>query len=1659
MKISWHEIINTLCGTYVEQLVKGLDKAEGLTCEIRKIIHCYLLELDYEYHGKADFEARVEKFAKEHGITNVGELFDGELKPVAEYLLGGEWTDLLRRYMRIESESPYTIGYIRRSIRCPLVEVHVRRNLKSVMDSFVILRATGFSSSQILRCGRTPEESQELSDRLNIFPWLASMIDAGDRECIDYVKDAMTSENNSHCLTLAHFRTIAKSGNTELLETEGKLLLAARLQEGLRQAIVETMDEGRPESFIYLLGVIRDNHLQRFAAVKRGLAVTTGLGEIEAPERITDKFVERVFRYVTEPEEARKAVMSNDAMEVYLGLWAIAFYHVENIVEPVKSLIASAPAYRVEAAMLLLQCTQFPSLTRKLVSSALHTRWNETGIIAGAMPLYLDDQEFRIEWYGNPKEYPVPPLENFFRSVEEAKRDFDIFTGIIASMKSAKETFDPYVFPWLCVELSRGKVATKICKLALLINTPEYMERALAYIDMMEAYDRAGFMKYMLINPTTRTQIEFAVNAMCDRGTEARVVACDIVAALSKEGKLTTDDYLSMENHLRLKASGMRIAVIDILGALPDKEAAASAGRLLSDKSAERRLAGLDIIKNWCDKGERKSLVGSLLPAVEAISRPSSKEKILIDSILASSGGDEESYHEGNGFGLYDPDGELRLEVKATDDSMMGKALIFEDKDRAGTLMRKIISLIEEYADYEFLDLYGETKRLGNCVRINPHGFVLQSLAKPDMWKEFYEQEIGSPVEMLRLQFSTINASSCDKLFFPALQRILGSAFHLDAMKEIWQNPYYELACEVRQCLYNEFGHDESTWRISADMMSEIALHVPADELVHKYKRGNLLWESERNYAIYQIWPVRIFYEQLQYIWNQCPEDLFVKSFQSRYEIYRKIGYKKEFHPLMPMEYVKLWRLSLMSDHDFWHEMIGRESSPTMVDRLTSYLPSAQKRYAAKKDRLLLSPEECTLINTAVDRILEIELKRGDTPTVVSELAKKINVITGIDYLIKILVGLGKDKPANSPYSMGDSKRGMFYRMLHVSCPIEEDTPSQLKKMAEEAGISDERLVEAAMFSPRWLELVEQAVGWKGLTSAAYYFLAHTGDYLDDNVKSHISRYTSVAPEDFADGAFDTVWFHEIYRQLGKKRFETVYDAAKYIAEGNRHTRARKLSDAVLGILKAKEVMQEITDKRNKDLVVAYGLIPLGRNRIKDLRQRYAFLNKFLKESKQFGAQRQASESRAVGLALDNLARTAGFGDSTRLTWSMEADLVKEAAEYLSPQMIDDVTAYISIGEDMPELVLESKGKRLQSIPSRLKKDRYIENMRNIHKQLKEQHIRGRSLLEKAMVESSGFTGEEIAKLSENPVIWRLFSRLVLVKGDNVFGFPSDDGRSLVSARGEAVELSGEDMVRIAHPYDFFTAGVWSEYQTALFDRQWRQPFKQVFRELYVSTEEEKQKSVSMRYSGNQIMPARAFGILKKRQWIVDYENGLQKVCFHGDVTAVMYAMADWFSPSDLEAPTLEYVAFHDRRSFKDKKIADVLPVVFSEIMRDVDIAVSVAHAGGVDPETSHSTIEMRRVIVEHAMPMFGVTNVEVAGNFAKVSGKLGNYNIHLGSGVIHKEGGTHIAVLPVHSQSRGRIFLPFLDEDPKTAEIISKILLFAEDDKIKDPAILSQIR
>ena len=100
----------------------------------------------------------------------------------------------------------------------------------------------------------------------------------------------------------------------------------------------------------------------------------------------------------------------------------------------------------------------------------------------------------------------------------------------------------------------------------------------------------------------------------------------------------------------------------------------------------------------------------------------------------------------------------------------------------------------------------------------------------------------------------------------------------------------------------------------------------------------------------------------------------------------------------------------------------------------------------------------------------------------------------------------------------------------------------------------------------------------------------------------------------------------------------------------------------------------------------------------------------------------------------------------------------------------------------------------------------------------------------------------------------------------------------------------------------------------------------------------------------------------------------------------------------------------------------------------------------------------MRKVILSFNLQLFGLTNVTFDQTHAIIEGKRGKYSIHLGSGVIHQFGGHQINVLAVQSGRKSKLFLPFIDEDPKTAEIMTKVLTFAQDDKIKDPYIMRQI-
>src|SRR5262249_16338025 len=163
-------------------------------------------------------------------------------------------------------------------------------------------------------------------------------------------------------------------------------------------------------------------------------------------------------------------------------------------------------------------------------------------------------------------------------------------------------------------------------------------------------------------------------------------------------------------------------------------------------------------------------------------------------------------------------------------------------------------------------------------------------------------------------------------------------------------------------------------------------------------------------------------------------------------------------------------------------------------------------------------------------------------------------------------------------------------------------------------------------------------------------------------------------------------------------------------------------------------------------------------------------------------------------------------------------------------------------------------------------------------------------------------------------------------------------------------------------------------------------------------------------------------------------------------------------------------------------RLADIPPLVFSEVMRDVDLFVGVASVGNdpnwadggpegryVDYWHSYSfgelsaTAQTRKAVLDRLIPRLKIADrCSFADKFLVLRGDLRTYKIHLGSGnILMAPNDQYLCIVPKQSaaaKSDGKVFLPF-EGDNVLSIILSKAFLLAEDKKIPDPTILNQIR
>ena len=1697
----------------------------ALNEQSKKLLNFLFFRTDKKGEPDYDWDVVVTNFRrnkKDVVCTVDDDVLPPALYPAFDLMMGEALRKDLVAIAHNLADYPYTNRYTRRLVRSRDYHQHVGR-IWTLVERLIRQRFSGLTVPQILRGAYDVEKygSSFLAPEQ-----VAVWIDRGDEEVLSTIRDMLLSENNTKILTYDVFRAIFKARNTELVELVGKLLLAGKLQEGLRQAICETMDCGRQEHFVYIMGLIEEHNLIRFSSVRRAIATTIGIGTDS--ERVDKKLLALIMRVLRDPAEGDAFVHSADNVEAMVGLWSKGLHDVKDLITAMEEIIGEGRPHSVLLVSYFLHALQDGAAERSVAKRVLlgitdaELSAEDMKKIACYLPFVVDSFYILRELDDFVEKFDP---QEYFVDAEEATRFFDLCERARAQMKQNEKEYEGCIFPWYGATLRREDLARTMV-LAALCADGALTDRVAPVLSVCHAGQRVAPL--LLKAPLSLVQEQALIDLLrLAPETAARIIRENPTAVLpdtevtdtlrtapeaAKDlmgGDFVTRHEGDIAALLRLKTANVRRTVLDLLYAQPDAQLRTTMAGLLTQRDVNKRLGALDLLLRC--KADGRIPQEDMLALAQTIKKPTSDEQVLIDE-LARTGAAAEA-EDALFDAAYVPDFTIDLHDTAdaavaagfdaaTNTVHVVNTVTLEDifpctDEELLSIVEKLDALYTAHEDYEY-----KSRWIGREETTLASGFYeradterttgapdnIKYYPLPEVWEEFYRKEIKDFRVLYQLAIAVLMVKAEDALFTEGLTRITGrdwTAFPaaLAAKKLNYFAEGYrgrQKGKNVIRVLHETHTEENRPFVFAAGLLLMRRAYECYDEKLYLVERKGR-WSS----STYQITHDNALMQSALHGARLYADDAeFAQSYALRLRLAERIedvllrtGREPEGGLTGIIEHAKAHLLGMEKADGFFRMILGMQAEDMDEDARRNQKKVEQNRVRVlERYRSGALPDcndpECrgaqtedvlSFINEegqrVIDSIVTAELRRGDTPALHSAAVDSIERVEGIQLFVRILQALGALKLDRGSWYAGsdEAKASTLSHLLKVSHPHAGETAADLKAALKDAGIAQQRLVEAAMYAPQWIPLIEAYLGWRSMASGCYYFQAHMSDIPKERA-SMIAKYTPIPIEDLKEGAFDIGWFKAAYKELGKAHFESLYDAAKYISNGAKHARARKFADAVRGELKLADVEKEITAKRNKDLVMCCGLIPLKRAREKDMLARYVFLQNFLKESKQFGAQRRASEEKAVEIALSNLARACGFDDVTRLVWTAETELIKAHADHFTPKEVEDVALSLSVAADgAVSLVCTKGGKPLKAVPAKLKKNAYVLELKDAEKNLKEQYRRAKKMLEEMMEDGTPLLAREIANvMTYNPVIAPLLKPLVFQSG-TALGFYADG--ALVAADGTRTELAEDAEVKIAHALDLYESGTWADYQKYLFEKEIRQPFKQVFRELYIKTADEHGKESSHRYAGHQVQPAKTVALLKTRRWVIDGSEGLQRIYYKANIIARIYALADWYSPADIEAPTLEWVEFFDRKTFQRLPIDDVPDLIFSEVMRDVDLVVSVAHVGGVDPEASHSTVEMRRAIVQFNLPLFKLDNVRLEGAHAHIHGKLGDYTVHLGSGVIQQKAGAMINVLPVHSQHRGRLFLPFLDEDPKTAEILSKIILFAEDGKIKDPFILDQIR
>lgn len=316
-----------------------------------------------------------------------------------------------------------------------------------------------------------------------------------------------------------------------------------------------------------------------------------------------------------------------------------------------------------------------------------------------------------------------------------------------------------------------------------------------------------------------------------------------------------------------------------------------------------------------------------------------------------------------------------------------------------------------------------------------------------------------------------------------------------------------------------------------------------------------------------------------------------------------------------------------------------------------------------------------------------------------------------------------------------------------------------------------------------------------------------------------------------------------------------------------------------------------------------------------------------------------------------------------------------------------------------------------------------------------------------------------------------------------------------IESKHVALENTGAT-VRLWHPIGKHGAEIaaWREWLEA---HQIQQPFKQAHREIYALTEAEQQTSTySSRFAGHVLKQHQFHALCSARGW----KNQLRRMV-EGEFPAPTLHLSQWGLRAEFRAEGVgndygadgadtnehgvylriatDQVRFYHADTAEPVPLGEIPPLVFSEVMRDVDSFIEQASIGKDPtwwqggPQGRHrqywekyafgeldTAATTRKEVLQRLVPKLKVaTQCQFDDRFLIVQGSWRTYKIHLGSANVLMTPNDQYLCLVLKQNENENYPVPLPYEDDRTlSAIITKAFLLANDTKITDATIVSQI-